>query len=88
MGELIEFQFNCFETVSTENSTYNQTLIKFECWKFCKTERIIRYKLIQFNVSLKSNKIPDVELKIYKPNLYKTDGGKNEIILPMILKLY
>jgi hypothetical protein len=86
LGELIEFQFQLFETVATDNSTYNisDKVLSVENFFINPKEKDYTLQITNAIQRLfkKSNKIPDVELKIYN-NIYKADGNKNEIILPM-----
>jgi hypothetical protein len=82
LGELIEFQFQLFETVSTENSTYNisDKVLSVENFFINPKEKDYTLQITNAIQRLfkKSNKIPDVELKIYN-NLYKTDGSKTKL---------
>lgn len=89
LGELIEFQFQLFETESSQNSIYNisDKVLSVENFFINPKEKdyIIQITNAIQRLFKNSNEIPEAELKIYN-NIYKSDK-KNEIILPINTKI-
>lgn len=90
LGELIEFQFQLFETINSDNSSYNisDKVLSVENFFINPKEKGYTQEITNAiqRLFLKSNKIPEAELKIYN-KVFSAKTFDNEIILPLNSKI-
>lgn len=90
LGELIEFQFQLYETVSSENTVYNisDRVLSVENFFINPKEKDYKVEITNALKRLfkKSNKIPEAELRIFD-QFFNADSTNNKIILPIDISI-
>ncbi|QRY55592.1 hypothetical protein [Sphingobacterium siyangense] len=90
LGELIEFQFQLYETVSSENTVYNisDRVLSVENFFINPKEKDYKVEITNALQRLfkKSNRIPEAELKIFD-QFFNADSGNNKIVLPIDISI-